>query len=170
MNTSDLVRAYLVDPEDGMKNVIAEFLNEVMEVEAAEQIGANRYERTDKRKDYRNGFKPKSLKTRYGEIELRKPQFRDHSFESKVFSNYARIEKAIVLAILESYLQGVSTRKIMNVVAPLGLEGISASTVSRLGKELDDLVEEFLKRPIEVPVHYLYIDASYFKVRSGGQY
>jgi putative transposase len=170
MNTSDLIEAYLVDPESGMKNVITKFLNEVMEVEAAEQIDAGRYERTDKRKDYRNGFKEKGLKTRYGDVILKKPQFRNRSFESKVFSRYARMEKALVLAILESYQQGVSTRKIRKVVAPLGLENISASTVSRLGKELDEVVEEFLKRPIESPTPYLFIDASYFKVRSGGKY
>jgi putative transposase len=170
MNTSDLIEDYLVDPESGMKNVITKFLNEVMEVEAAEQIDAGRYERTDKRKDYRNGFKEKGLKTRYGDVILKKPQFRNRSFESKVFSRYARMEKALVLAILESYQQGVSTRKIRKVVAPLGLENISASTVSRLGKELDEVVEEFLKRPIESPTPYLFIDASYFKVRSGGKY
>jgi putative transposase len=170
MNTSDLIEDYLVDPESGMKNVITKFLNEVMEIEAAEQIDAGRYERTDKRKDYRNGFKEKGLKTRYGDVILKKPQFRNRSFESKVFSRYARMEKALVLAILESYQQGVSTRKIRKVVAPLGLENISASTVSRLGKELDEVVEEFLKRPIESPTPYLFIDASYFKVRSGGKY
>lgn len=170
METSDLIEDYLSDPEKGMKKVLTRFFNTVMEVEAAEQIGADRYERTDKRKDYRNGYTPKKLKTRYGEITLNKPQFRNHSFESKVFGRYARIEKAMILAILESYIQGVSTRRIREVVSHLGLENISASTVSRLAKELDELVEEFLKRPIEAPTPYLFIDASYFKVRSGGKY
>jgi len=73
-------------------------------------------------------------------------------------------------AIAESYLQGVSTRRIREVVAHLGVERLSASTVSRIAKELDEKVAEFLKRPIERPVPYIYVDASYFKVRDGGKY
>jgi putative transposase len=170
MRQRELIRDYLVDQEEGMKNVITHFLDNVMQEEASQQTGADHYERTGNRRDYRNGFKKRNLITRYGEITLNKPQLRNRSFESKVIPKYARAEKAIEAAILESYLQGVSTRRVQKVVSCLGIENISASTVSRITKELDGLVEEFLKRPIELPIRYLYVDSSYFKVRSGGQY
>lgn len=170
MEQKDLIKDYLVDQDDGMRKVVTHFLNNVMQEEVAQQIGADHYERTDKRSAYRNGFKKKNLVTRYGKITLNKPQIRDGTFESKVIRKYARVEKALEAAIIESYLQGVSTRRVQDVVSCLGVESISASTVSRIAEELDQLVEEFLKRPIELPIRYFYVDASYFKVRSGGHY
>ena len=170
MDQKDIIRDYLVDQDEGMRKVVTHFLNNVMQEEAAQQIGADHYERTDKRSAYRNGFKKRNLVTRYGKIILDKPQFRNHSFESKVIPKYARVEKALEAAIIESYLQGVSTRRVQEVVSHLGVENVSASTVSRITKELDQLVEEFLKRPIESPICYFYVDASYFKIRSGGRY
>jgi len=107
MEQEDLIRDYLVDQDEGMRRVVTHFLNKVMQEEAAQQIGADHYERTDKRSAYRNGFKKRNLITRYGEITLNKPQFRDRSFESKVIPKYARVEKALEAAIIESYLQGV---------------------------------------------------------------
>lgn len=170
MEQKDLIKDYLVDQDDGMRKVVTHFLNNVMQEEVAQQIGADHYERTDKRSAYRNGFKKKNLVTRYGKITLNKPQIRDCTFESKVIRKYARVEKALEAAIVESYLQGVSTRRVQDVVSQLGVENISASTVSRISKDLDQVVDEFLKRPIELPVRYLFVDASYFKVRSCGQY
>ena len=78
------------------------------------------------------------------------------------------MEKALINAVVESYLQGVSTRRIQDIVSRLGVENLSASSVSRISQELDENVEEFLKRPIEHPIPYLYVDASYFKVRTDG--
>lgn len=170
MEQQDLIRDYLVDQKLGMKEVLTQFLNNVMQVEASQQIGANHYERSDTRKAYRNGFKKRKLTTRYGTITLDKPQIRNSSFETKVIPKYSRVEKAIEAAIIESYLQGVSTRRIKNVVAEIGIENISASNVSRIAKELDQAVDEFLKRRIELPIRYLFVDATYFKVRSGGRY
>jgi putative transposase len=170
MKQEDLTRDYLVDQNEGMRKVITRFLNGVMQEEAAQQIGADHYERTDKRSSYRNGIKKRNLITRYGRITLDKPQIRNVSFETKVIPRYARVEKALEAAIVESYLQGVSTRRVHDVVSQLGVENISASTVSRISRDLDQVVDEFLKRPIELPVRYLFVDASYFKVRSGGQY
>ena len=137
-----------------------------MQNEALEQLGAERYQRTPTRKAHRNGYKGRSLKTRVGEITLQKPQFREFSFETKVFERYSRVEKALINAIIESYLQGVSTRKVQDIVSQLGIDQLSASSVSRISKELDEKVEEFLKRPIEQEVPYLFVDASYFKVRT----
>lgn len=170
MEQEDLIRDYLVDQNDGMRKVITHFLNNVMQEEAAHQIGANHYERTGKRRAYRNGNKKRKLITRYGKITLDKPQIRNNCFETQVIPRYARTEKALEAAIVESYLQGVSTRRIQDVISQLGVENVSASTVSRISKELDQVVDEFLKRPIDLPIRYLFVDASYFKVRSGGQY
>ena len=165
-----LIKDYLVDQEDGIRCLITWFLNLVMEEEALLQAGAQRYERTDSRKASRNGYKPRSLLTKYGELELLKPQFREFPFETEVFEKYSRVEQAILSAVSESYLQGVSTRRVKNVMTALGIEGISASSVSRITKELDVKVEEFLSKPIEHEIPYMFIDATYLKVRDGLHY
>jgi transposase-like protein len=158
------------DQEDGLKKLLTWFLNLVMQLEMMQQIGAEPYERIESRKAYRNGYKKRSLKTRVGELKLRKPQLREYSFETKVFDRYSRVEKALINAVIESYLQGVSTRRIKDIVSRLGVEDLSASSVSRISKELDEKVEEFLKRPIEHAIPYLFVDASYFKVRNDSRY
>jgi putative transposase len=170
MNSKDLVANYLIDNEDGMKNLVTWFLNEVMQREAAEQAGADRYERSGSRRTYRNGTRSRTLKSRYGPLELNKPLLRDIPFQTQVFERYSRTEKALENAIIESYLQGVSTRKIQNVISTLGVEKISASYVSKIAKELDSKVEEFLSREVEPHIPYLFVDASYFKVRDGIRY
>ena len=170
MIPNDLLKDYLIDQEDGLKNLLTWFLNLVMQFEAMEQIDAEPYQRVGSRKAHRNGYKERSLKTRVGELRLKKPQFREIPFQTKVFDRYSRVEKALVNAIVESYLQGVSTRRIQDIVSRLGIEELSASSVSRIAKELDEKVEEFLKRPIEHPIHYLFVDASYFKVRTDSRY
>ena len=170
MIPKDLLKDYLIDQEDGLKNLLTWFLNLVMQFEAMEQIDAEPYQRVGSRKAHRNGYKERSLKTRVGELRLKKPQFREIPFQTKVFDRYSRVEKALINAIVESYLQGVSTRRIQDIVSRLGIEELSASSVSRISKELDEKVEEFLKRPIEHPIQYLFVDASYFKVRTDSRY
>jgi putative transposase len=166
----EFLEDYLIDQEDGLKKLLTWFLNLVMQLESTEQINAEPNQRIESRKAHRNGYKERSLKTRVGELQLKKPQFREISFKTKVFDRYSRVEKALINAIIESYLQGVSTRKIKDIVSRLGIEDLSASSVSRISKELDDRVEEFLKRPIEHPIPYLFVDASYFKVRTDSRY
>jgi putative transposase len=166
----DLVEDYLVDQEDGLKKLLTWFLNLVMQLEAMDQIEAEPYERADSRKAHRNGYKDRTLKTRVGELKLKKPQFREIPFQTTVFDRYSRIEKALINAIVESYLQGVSTRRVKDIVSRLGIEDLSASSVSRIARELDEKVDEFLKRPIEHPISYLFVDASYFKVRTNSRY
>ena len=166
----ELVQDYFNDNEEGMRKLLTWFLNLVMQIEALHQVGADPYERTESRKTQRNGYKDRSRKTRYGEISLKKPQFREFPFETELFGKYARVEKALVNAIAESYLQGVSTKKIQTIVSHLGIEQISPSSVSRISKELDEHVHEFLNRPIESRFPYLFVDASYFKVRDGMRY
>jgi putative transposase len=170
MIPKDLLEDYFIDQEDGLKKLLTWFLNLVMQFEAMEQIDAEPYQRVGSRKAYRNGYKERSLKTRVGELTLKKPQFREIPFQTKVFDKYSRVERALINAIIESYLQGVSTRRVQDIVSRLGIEELSASSVSRIAKELDEKVEEFLKRPIEHPVPYLFVDASYFKVRTNSRY
>jgi putative transposase len=170
MIPKDLLEDYFIDQEDGLKKLLTWFLNLVMQFEAMEQIDAEPYQRVGSRKAHRNGYKERSLKTRVGELKLKKPQFREIPFQTKVFDRYSRVERALINAIIESYLQGVSTRRVQDVVSQFGIEDLSASSVSRIAKELDEKVEEFLKRTIEHPIHYLFVDASYFKVRTDSRY
>ena len=170
MQSLEPVINYLVDPNSGLKQVMTEFLNAVMLFEAYLQSGALPYERTSQRKAHRNGTRPRTIKTRVGEITLDKPQFREFPFESSVFERYCRVEQALLMAIAESYIQGVSTRRMEELVKNFGLNSLSASEVSRICGILDEKVEEFLKRPIEVKIRYLLVDATYFKVRCGVQY
>jgi putative transposase len=170
MSTPELIEDYLIDRNNGMKNVITWFLNQVMQQEALNQIKAQPYERTDQRKARRNGIRKRSLKTIHGEVILDKPQFREVPFRTQVFERYSRVEKSLRIAIAESYLEGVSTRKVKEVISKFGLEDISASEVSRISKELDAKVKEFLGRPIEGKIPYLFVDAGYFKVRYQGRY
>lgn len=112
MNRRDIVLNYLTDNEKGMQQLITWFLNDVMNKEVAQQAGVLRYARSSKRRAHRNGYRHRSLKTRYGEVRLLKPQLREFSFETKIFDRYSRTEKALVNAIIESNLQGVSTRNV----------------------------------------------------------
>jgi putative transposase len=170
MNLYDLISDYLNDSNGSLKQLITWFLNEVMEQEALEQSGAIKYERTASRKTQRNGYRERSLTTRHGELELLKPQLRDFPFKTKVFESYSRTEKAIENAIVESYIQGVSTRRVEHIISHLGVESISRSRVSRIAQELDEKVQQFLTKPIEHEIKYIFVDASYFKVRDGVRY
>jgi putative transposase len=141
MNNPGLIEDYNVDRNEGMKNVITWLLNQAMQQEALNQIKARPYERTDQRRAQRNGIRKRSLKTIQGEVILDKPQFREVPFRTQVFDKYSRVEKSLKIAVAESYLQGVSTRKTQDVVSKFGFENISASEVSRIAKELDQKVK-----------------------------
>ena len=117
MDPLAFIADYLSEQEDGMKKLITGFLNQAMLQEALQQAEATPYERTDAWKAHRNGYKDRSPNTRYSDLALRKPQFREFPFGTQVFGRYARVEKALMNAILESYLQGVSTRRVQEIVA-----------------------------------------------------
>jgi len=170
MEINDLIQDYLGDKDEGLKSLVTFFLNLVMQYESEQQAGAKRYERTKDRVAQRNGSKPRTLLTKLGTLTLTKPEFREKSFETVVFEKYSRVEKALINAILESYIQGVSTRKVRHIMEKFGVTGISAETVSHMGKALDEKVNEFLNRPIEQPVVYLIVDAVYVKVRHQSRY
>ncbi|ONN27382.1 hypothetical protein XJ44_04125 [Thermosipho affectus] len=107
MEIKDIILQFLTENEEGIRNLFTWFLNTVMEYEAYLQAGAEHYERTRNRRAHRNGYRKRSLNTRLGKLQLRKPQFREFSFEMKVFERCSRVEKALKNAVVESYLQGV---------------------------------------------------------------
>ena len=166
----EVISTFLEDRKEGKKQLVEWFLNTVMEEEARIQTAADPYERSDERKAHRNGTRRRKLNTTEGTVELNKPQIREFPFETKVFDRYSRVEKALDSVMLESYINGVSTRNVMNVVRSLGMENVSASYVSTLASELDARVKRFLERPIESPIKFIYIDATYFKIREDGKY
>lgn len=160
---------YLRQDDDGIKNDLTWVYNAIMQVEADAQAGCTAYERCDGRKLHRNGYRQRGLTTLYGDLVLKKPQFREKGFKTVIFEAYSRVEKAVLSLVGESYLQGVSTRKIEDALSSLGIEGFSAASVSKINKELDEQVCEFLNRPLGRIV-YMYVDATYFHVRVGARY
>lgn len=137
----------------------------VMELEAAEQIGAGRYERTPGRKTYRNGHRERTWETRVGEIPLRIPKVRDGTYFPSLLEPRRRSEKALLAVIQQAYVEGVSTRRVDDLLQALGLTGIDKSRVSRICKELDGVVEPFRTRPLEGEYPFVWLDALYLKVR-----
>ena len=137
----------------------------VMELEAAEQIGADRYERTPERRTYRNGHRERVWETRVGEIPLRIPKVRDGTYFPSLLEPRRRSEKALLAVVQQAYVEGVSTRRVDDLLQALGLTGIDKSRVSRICKELDDVVEPFRNRPLEGQYPFVWLDALYLKVR-----
>jgi len=135
-----------------------------MKVEREHFLRARSHERSDHRIGHANGYKPKRLKTRFGELSLEVPQVRGLCFYPQTIEKGQRSERALKLAIAEMYLQGVSTRRVQNITEKLcGLE-VNAMQVSRVAKELDEQLEHFRNRPLGELI-YLYLDATYLKIR-----
>jgi putative transposase len=147
--------------------VIQILLNTAMLAEREKYLGAGRYERTETRTGQANGFKPKTIRTRVGEIPLAVPQTRDGGFYPTCLEKGQRSEKALTLAIAEMYLQGVSTRKVMAITQELCGFEVSSSSVSKATAELDQLLSDWRERPLGC-YPYVYLDARYEKVREGG--
>ena len=169
ISIEELIKLFINDRKEGKKELITWFLNNVMDEEAIEQLNAVRYERNNKRTGYRNGAKKRKLKTVDGELILDKPDLRSGSFQTKVFDKYSTVEKALNSVIAESYISGVSTRSVNSIINNLGVT-VSPEYVSSLNKDLDAKVKEFLETRIEDKIKYLYIDATYFKVRENSRY
>ena len=149
----------------GFAQLIGSVLNQVLEAQATEQIGADRYERNADRGGYRNGVRTRVLYTRVGPVTLRVPQFRDGAFSTEIFGRYQRSEQAFVLAIMEMVLNGVSTRKVTKITEELCGSRFSKSTVSQLCTGLDARVRAFNERPLG-SFPFLIIDAMYCKSRT----
>lgn len=142
----------------------------LMEEELEQHIGAERHARTAGRRGHRNGYKPRSLKTRVGELSLRVPQARGtEPYSPSLFARWERSERALLVACSEMYFMGVSTRKVKNVLEKMGGFELSASTVSCVAQELDEKLTEFRQRRLDDETWpYLMVDATYVKVRKRG--
>lgn len=161
---TELVEA-LHGSDDMLKDLIEFFYNELMELERDEHVDADRYERSDERTTQRNGYRKRGLTTRLGRLELRVPRTRDGEFSPSIFERYERSEKALVLALQMMYIKGVSTRKVKGITEKLcGIE-FSKDQVSHLAKKLDEGLEKWRTRPLDMKYPYLIIDAREEKVR-----
>ncbi len=161
----ELAPLLIANKTEGFRQIGEKILNAILEKEFEAYIGAGRHERNVERKDYRNGYKERQLKTTLGQLNLLRPYARHGHFETKLFENYSRIDKSLVSMIVESYLKGVSIRKVETVISAL-----SHGTVSNLSHELDELVTEFKTSPLKAYYPYLYMDSLYLKVFNGSRF
>jgi putative transposase len=153
---------------DGIRCLVQQVVQEVLEADMDEAIGAQKSERTETRVGYRAGYYTRTLVTRVGKLVLRVPQDRQGRFRTEVFERYQRSEKALVSALAEMYVQGVSTRKVKEITEELCGHEFSAATISRVTSRLDDELERFAKRRLEEEYPYLVLDARYEKIRQDG--
>jgi len=161
-------KALMREQEDFLRPLIREVVQQVLESEMDEALGAEKSERTPHRQGYRAGYYGRTLVTRVDKLELRIPQDRQGRFRTEVFERYQRSEKALVGALTEMYVQGVSTRKVKAITEELCGHEVSASTISRLNQGLDEELEKFARRRLEESYPYLILDARYEKVREDG--
>ena len=152
---------------EGMASAIQILVNEAMKIERSETLRADPYERTDERRGYANDFKPKTLATRIGKLQLQVPQTRGVEFYPQSLERGVRSERALKLAVAEMYVQGVSTRKVTQITSELCGLDISSSQVSRCAQLLDEELRSWRERPLG-KLSYLIVDARYEKVRHGG--
>jgi len=146
----ELLSKYKDDGQlDALREGVRLLAQALMELEVSEEIGAERYQRTDERKTYRNGYRKRRWDTRVGTVQLKIPKLRKGSYFPSLLEPRRRAERALLSVIQEAYVQGVSTRKVDELVKSLGLEGISKSEVSRICEELDEALEQFRSRPLE---------------------
>ena len=153
--------------EDGefLRPIVRTVIQEFLEAEMSEAIGAQKGERIEGRSGYRSGYYPRSLITRVGKLELRIPQDRNGRFSTEIFERYERSEKALVAALTEMYIQGVSTRKVKTISEELCGHSFSASAISGFNKKLDEELGRFSGRQLDGEYPYLILDARYEKVR-----
>jgi putative transposase len=161
-------KAAVAGDEDFLKALVGEVVQQVLEAEMDEALQAGKGERTEERLGYRSGYRSRTLVTRVGKLELRVPQDRQGRFSTQLFERYQRSEKALVSALAEMYVQGVSTRKVKAITEELCGHAFSASTISEINKKLDGELAAFASRPLEEDYPYLILDARYEKVREGG--
>ena len=172
MTTDSLPLAELLQKAgdgDFLRAVAEAVLQILMESDVEGLIGAGRHERSPERLNYRNGYRDRALDTRLGQLQLRIPKLRQGSYFPPFLEPRKMSEKALVAVIQEAWIAGVSTRRVDDLVQAMGLAGIAKSTVSKLCKEIDERVNAFLERPLEGEWPYLWLDATYLKVREGGR-
>ena len=158
----------LLTRDDGLKGLVESVVNQVLEVQMGEHLAAGHYERSDQRKGYRNGYRPRTIYARVGKLTLRVPQSRDGEFSTELFSRYQRSEQALILAMMEMVLQGVSTRRVEKVTEELCGSSFSKSMVSRLCTGLQARVDAWNNRRLDEEgkrFPFLIVDALVIKVR-----
>jgi len=156
---------------DGLKRLLESLLNAGMREEVRHLLGADRHERVEDRRGWRNGSKPRRLLTRVGDLGLSVPQVRGcEPYHPSMFNRWQRSERALLVACAEMYFQGVSTRQVQEVLQEMCGGEISATTVSRVASELDEKLGEFRSRRLDATEYvYLQVDARYEKVRVEGR-
>lgn len=164
------VQGILLDDPDFLHEIVERVLQELLEAEMTQHIGAAPHERTNTRMGHRNGHKPRTLRTRVGTLNLLVPQDREGTFSTRLFGRYQRNEKALVLALMEMYVEGVSTRKVKEVTEELCGASFSKSLVSSLAGSLDSELQAWRRRRLEAKAYpYLFVDARYEKARVDGR-
>ena len=165
LNQDEILQLLSDSRDDAFKTLLQESLNSILKAESTEQLGAEPYERSESRTDSRNGFRERPLNTRIGTITLKVPRHRDQPFKTLVFDNYKRSEAALVAGMAEMVVNGVSSRKVSTVMETLCDTSFSKSTVSEVCKELDSSVNQFKNRTLEEEYPFVFVDATYFRVR-----
>ena len=166
LNQDEILLLLSGNREEAFKLLLTECLNGILQAESTAQLGAEPYERSESRSGSRNGTRDRQLKTQVGTITLAVPRHREKPFHTLVFENYSRSEAALVTTMAEMVVNGVSTRKVSKVMETLCGTSYSKSTVSEACKLLDKAVNSFKYRLLEDRYVFLYVDATYFKVRS----
>jgi len=166
--TEKVLEQLTKDGWGAIPELIRILVNQAMQEERVHFLGAGEYERTAERKGYANGYKPKTVKTRLGEITFSIPQVREGGFYPSVLEKGLRSERALTMTLAEMYVQGVSTRKVKEITEQLCGFEVSAEQVSRATAQLDSVLQEWRERPLG-EIRYLYLDARYEKVRESSQ-
>lgn len=161
---SEITEVLFKDGMNGLDKAVSILVNEAMKIERGKHLNADPYERSDQRQDYANGFKDKILKTRIGVLDLKIPQVRNCDFYPSFLEKGLRSERALVAAMAEMYVTGVSTRKVQNVIEEMCGFGVTSSDVSRATKSLDEELNKWRNRKLG-SYKYLFLDARYEKVR-----
>ena len=154
--------------QDFLRSAVESLVHAALEAEMTEAVGAAKSERTERRLGYRSGYYERSLVTRVGTLELRVPQDRAGRFSTELFERYQRSEKALVAALAEMYVQGVSTRKVKAITEELCGHEFSASSISAINKKLDESLKAFSERRLEEAFPYVILDARYERIREAG--
>src|SRR5947199_705974 len=163
-------QSILTDDPDFLRFIVERVIQEILEAEMTAHLHAEPYERNAERRGYRNGYKSRQLNTRVGTLSLQVPQARDATFSTQLFARYQRSEKALAIALMEMYVEGVSTRKVREITEALCGTSFSKSLVSELAGQLDTELEAWRNRPLtETTYPYLSVDARYEDVRQRGQ-
>ena len=155
----------LLNGPDGLARLVESVLNQILEAQVSEALGADRHERSEERQGYRNGYRARTLYTRVGPVTLQVPQTRSGEFSTEIFNRYQRSEQAFVLALMEMVVNGVSTRKVSAITEALCGASFSKSTVSALCAGLDARVRTFNERRLEGDYPFVLVDALFIKSR-----